>query len=117
MKYEDYKTKAEDWDYYQELLKQNGFAGITDLLTKYKQLEKVQPSPAVAVPDGWQMRKNDSGAIILERLTVHGTVQNSSGFSKHSSSVLNSKLFDFFEAMLSTPTPPSAEQSNAEGGE
>lgn len=34
-------SKEEAWDYYQALLKQNGFKGITDLLTKYHNLERV----------------------------------------------------------------------------
>jgi hypothetical protein len=36
--YEALKTKAENWDYYQEMLKQNGHSGITDLLTKHSYL-------------------------------------------------------------------------------
>lgn len=33
------KRARADWNYYQELLKQNGFEGITDLLTKYHELQ------------------------------------------------------------------------------
>ncbi len=43
MNKEDIETKAEYWDYYRGLLKLNGFDGITDLLTRYKRLEQVQP--------------------------------------------------------------------------
>lgn len=34
-------TKEESWDYYQQLLKSKGFDGITDLLAKYHNLERV----------------------------------------------------------------------------
>jgi hypothetical protein len=41
MRYGSLKEKAESWDYYQDLLNARGFEGITDLLAKYHQLEKV----------------------------------------------------------------------------
>lgn len=41
MRHGSLKEKAESWDYYQELLKSQGFGGITDLLTKYHNLERV----------------------------------------------------------------------------
>lgn len=44
------KDKAKNWDYYQELLKQNGFCGITDLLTKYHALERSIEQPDSAAP-------------------------------------------------------------------
>lgn len=43
--------KAMNWDYYQELLKQNGFCGITDLLTKYHALERSVEQPDSAAPE------------------------------------------------------------------
>lgn len=36
---ESAKRARADWNYYQDLLKQNGFEGITDLLTKYHELQ------------------------------------------------------------------------------
>ena len=37
--------KAKNWDYYQELLKLNGFSGITDLLTKFHEIERSAEKP------------------------------------------------------------------------
>lgn len=42
-------SAQEQWDYYQTLLKQNGFDGITDLLVKYRKLaEQVSAVPDVS---------------------------------------------------------------------
>lgn len=74
---DELNIKAENWNYYQNLLKMNGFSGITDLLTKYRSVERERD--ALLAEREAMMNQEPAGYIVkdtknnLEWLT---TIQN-----------------------------------------
>lgn len=62
------KEIADNWNYYQELLKSNGFAGITDLLTKYRNLERVN--------DEWKVLWKPIDELVRPLTPLGGSVRD-----------------------------------------